>query len=199
MFGFPTRDGEFGWQASLELLHPSLGFIGHWCGGVLIHKYWVLSSAHCIHKWVIMKNHSTMFNCINQCLFSVTCSICHYRHCGQSFWEKIIASWNQATSNEYRLIKSSCMKNTDTSRTIWVCVHFVSCSRKEQKWKHEKLKRAFGLICQAAKIHGGFGDYNKFSAIDVVDLYQFWVQWIYTDTVSTVVKFERDKFQTKLC
>lgn len=52
MFGFPTRDGEFGWQASLELLHPSLGFIGHWCGGVLIHKYWVLSSAHCIHKWV---------------------------------------------------------------------------------------------------------------------------------------------------
>lgn len=53
MFGFPTRDGEFGWQASLELLHPSLGFIGHWCGGVLIHKYWVLSSAHCIHKWVI--------------------------------------------------------------------------------------------------------------------------------------------------
>lgn len=54
MFGFPTRDGEFGWQASLELLHPSLGFIGHWCGGVLIHKYWVLSSAHCIHKWVII-------------------------------------------------------------------------------------------------------------------------------------------------
>lgn len=50
MFGFPTREGEFGWQASLELLHPSLGFIGHWCGGVLISKFWVLSSAHCIHN-----------------------------------------------------------------------------------------------------------------------------------------------------
>ncbi|KAG5671727.1 hypothetical protein PVAND_001907 [Polypedilum vanderplanki] len=50
MDGFPTRDGEFGWQASLELLHPSLGFIGHWCGAVLIHKYWILSSAHCVHN-----------------------------------------------------------------------------------------------------------------------------------------------------
>lgn len=59
MFGYFTRDGEFGWQASLELLHPSLGFIGHWCGGVLIHKYWVLSSAHCIHKWVIISRQTS--------------------------------------------------------------------------------------------------------------------------------------------
>lgn len=55
MYGSPTRDGEFGWQASLELLHPSLGFIGHWCGGVLVNKYWVVSSAHCVHKWVRLK------------------------------------------------------------------------------------------------------------------------------------------------
>lgn len=85
MFGFPTRDGEFGWQASLELLHPSLGFIGHWCGGVLIHKYWVLSSAHCIHKWVIMVFRDTLFNHINHCLLPVTYSTSRSRLCGRSF------------------------------------------------------------------------------------------------------------------
>ncbi|KAL5284960.1 hypothetical protein ACFFRR_006964 [Megaselia abdita] len=48
--GSRTKEGQFPWQASLELLHPSLGFLGHWCGGVLIDPNWVLSAAHCIHN-----------------------------------------------------------------------------------------------------------------------------------------------------
>lgn len=45
-----TKEGNFPWQVSLELLHPSLGFLGHWCGGVLIDKNWIISAAHCVHK-----------------------------------------------------------------------------------------------------------------------------------------------------
>ncbi|KAH8383339.1 hypothetical protein KR009_008056 [Drosophila setifemur] len=48
--GASTNEGQFPWQASLELLHPSLGFLGHWCGAVLIHQYWILSAAHCVHN-----------------------------------------------------------------------------------------------------------------------------------------------------
>lgn len=48
--GSIALDGEFPWQVSLEVLHPALGFLGHWCGGVLIDEYWILSAAHCIHK-----------------------------------------------------------------------------------------------------------------------------------------------------
>uniref|UniRef100_A0A182VAE8 Peptidase S1 domain-containing protein n=1 Tax=Anopheles merus TaxID=30066 RepID=A0A182VAE8_ANOME len=38
MHGTPTVEGQYPWQVSLELLHPSYGFIGHWCGGVLIDR-----------------------------------------------------------------------------------------------------------------------------------------------------------------
>lgn len=54
MHGTPTVEGQYPWQVSLELLHPSFGFIGHWCGGVLIDRNWVLSAAHCIHKYVLL-------------------------------------------------------------------------------------------------------------------------------------------------
>ncbi|XP_037026299.1 trypsin-1 [Bradysia coprophila] len=48
--GSPTKDGQFPWQVSLELLHPSLGFLGHWCGAVLVDPMWIISAAHCIHN-----------------------------------------------------------------------------------------------------------------------------------------------------
>ncbi|XP_078036884.1 chymotrypsin-like elastase family member 2A [Augochlora pura] len=48
--GKPSRRGSWPWQVSLQLLHPKLGFIGHWCGGVLIDPVWVITAAHCIHN-----------------------------------------------------------------------------------------------------------------------------------------------------
>lgn len=44
--GKPSRRGAWPWQVSLQLLHPKLGFIGHWCGGVLIDPKWVITAAH---------------------------------------------------------------------------------------------------------------------------------------------------------
>ncbi|XP_045035418.1 trypsin-1 [Daphnia magna] len=50
--GKQSKPGAWPWQVSLQLLHPKLGFVGHWCGGVLLNglngDYWVLTAAHCI-------------------------------------------------------------------------------------------------------------------------------------------------------
>ncbi|XP_019871030.1 trypsin-1 isoform X2 [Aethina tumida] len=42
--------GAWPWQVSLQLLHPQFGFLGHWCGGVMISNEWLLTAAHCINN-----------------------------------------------------------------------------------------------------------------------------------------------------
>nr|CAI5869842.1 unnamed protein product [Callosobruchus analis] len=46
--GKQSSRGAWPWQVSLQLLHPQFGFLGHWCGGVMISPEWLLTAAHCI-------------------------------------------------------------------------------------------------------------------------------------------------------
>ncbi|XP_022669631.1 serine protease 30-like isoform X2 [Varroa jacobsoni] len=46
--GRDSESGAWPWQVSLLLRHPSAGKLGHWCGGAIVNRRWIVTAAHCI-------------------------------------------------------------------------------------------------------------------------------------------------------
>ncbi|XP_026471750.1 chymotrypsin-like elastase family member 2A [Ctenocephalides felis] len=74
--GEESNEDAWPWQVSLQLLHPKFGFVGHWCGAVLIHQNWILSAAHCVHN--------EAFNLPLAAL-----------------WTAVLGDWNRAVDNNF--------------------------------------------------------------------------------------------------
>ena len=46
--------GDYPWMVSLVRRDESSNFLGRFCGGTVIHPYWVLTAAHCVEDKVAL-------------------------------------------------------------------------------------------------------------------------------------------------